>query len=216
MIMTASTDATWQTMVAARSELADQLATLRDDRWDTPSLCEGWRVRDVVAHLTLPERFPFRVGAFLRSGFSVSRVIHDDAVTRGSAPVAEVLGAFRAAIGYRTNPPGRTPQHLLDDFYVHASDVRRPLGLAIPEGSPLSDPAVLAPILSTLAGDRGLGCPRRVAGLRLVATDVDWSHGDGPEVRGTAEALSLALTGRPIALAELTGPGVPVLTARLG
>jgi hypothetical protein len=59
--------------------------------------------------------------------------------------------------------------------------------------------------------------PRRtVRGLRLVARDVDWSHGDGPEVHGNAEALLLAITARPVGVDELTGPGAPVLLARLG
>lgn len=215
LIMTDDADATWLTVATIRTELADQLAELPTEAWDTPSLCGGWRVRDVVAHQTLPERFGIGLGALVRARFSLARMLHEDAVARGSAPVDAVLAAFRAGVGRRTTPPGRQPQHVLDDLYVHARDIRRPLGLVAPATSPTLDAEVLTTILATLAGDRGLAVPRRIAGLRLVATDVEWSHGAGPEVEGPAEALALAMTGRPAALPELTGPGVGTLTARL-
>ena len=47
----------------------------------------------------------------------------------------------------------------------------------------------------------------RTRGLRLVATDIDWSHGGGPEVRGPGEALLMAMAGRGDALKDLSGPG---------
>lgn len=56
---------------------------------------------------------------------------------------------------------------------------------------------------------------QRVRGLRLVATDVDHTVGDGPEVRGPTEAIILAASGRPVALDELSGQGVELLTNRL-
>lgn len=56
---------------------------------------------------------------------------------------------------------------------------------------------------------------KRADGLRLAATDVEWSHGEGPEVHGTGEAILLALTGRPVVLDELTGDGVATLRARI-
>lgn len=222
--MTSQPDgATWRTVTRIRTELADQLAALPEDAWDTGSLCAGWRVRDVVAHMTLPERFPTGPGAavgslvtFARARFSLARMIHDDAVARGSVPVTEVLAAFRAAVDARSTPPGRRPQHVLDDLYVHARDVRHPLGLDAPGDSATLDPSVVTVILATVADDRGLGVPRRVAGLRLVATDVDWAHGTGPVVEGPAEALLLAMTGRAAGLGALGGEGLPVLADRLG
>ena len=216
-IMTSTAADTWHTVAAIRSELADQLAGVPEEVWDTPSLCRGWRVRDVVAHMTLPEHFSGGgLGALARAGFSLQRMIHDDAVARGSAPVADVLAAFRAGIDRRTTPPGRRPEHVLDDTYVHARDVRRPLGLTPPADTPTLAPEVLAGILTTLAADKALGVPRRVTGLRLVATDVAWTYGSGTEVTGPAEALALVMTGRRVGLADLAGPGLTTLTARLG
>ena len=59
-----------------------------------------------------------------------------------------------------------------------------------------------------------LGNKKRVAGLKLAATDIDWTFGDGPEVRGTGEALLLAICGRKAALDDLEGEGVATLRSR--
>jgi uncharacterized protein (TIGR03083 family) len=208
--------AVWDTIGALRAELIDQLVELPAERWDEPSLCPGWRIRDVVAHTILPERFsPFGgLVGLARAGFSLRRLLHTDAIRRGSAPLEELIASFREAIDRQVPAPGRTPQHLLDDLYVHARDIRRPLGLAAPEGSPSYRTPVLTGIADTIAADSGLGVPARIAGLRLTATDIQWTHGDGAEIRGTAEALVLAMTGRKVVLPELTGPGVALLAAR--
>lgn len=210
-------DGTWATVAALRAELIDQLAELPDDAWDHPSLCPGWRVRDVVAHTILPERFSPAGGAIalVRAGFSLRRMLHTDAVRRGSAPLEELVAAFREAVDRRVPAPGRTPQHLLDDLYVHARDIRRPLGLAAPIGSLSFDPEVLTGIADTVASDRGLGVPPRIRGLALVASDLPWQHGDGPEVSGPIEALILVMTGRRAGLDELAGDGLGTLTTRL-
>jgi hypothetical protein len=55
---------------------------------------------------------------------------------------------------------------------------------------------------------------KRIAGVRLVATDGDWARGDGPEVRGDSVALMLLLTGRPVG-DDLSGPGAELVLSRL-
>src|SRR5512133_2544907 len=119
---------TWTTVAALRAEPIDQLVELPADAWDHDSLCPGWRVRDVVAHVILPEKFSPIGGAIAlaRAGFSLRRLLHADAIRRGSAPLEELVAAFREAADRRVSAPGRTPQHLLDDLYVHARDIRRP------------------------------------------------------------------------------------------
>lgn len=207
---------TWARIAALRTELIDQLTDLPAEQWDTPSLCPRWRVRDVVAHTILPERFALPGGLvqFARTGFNLQRAIHADAVERGSAPLPDLIAAFRRAIGRRTVPPTREPQHVLNDLFVHAQDVRRPLGITSPAGFASRDPGLLVAVGQTVATDRVLGSPSRIAGLRLAATDVDSAIGDGDEVTGAAEALILAMTGRQVVLPELTGPGVTLLAAR--
>lgn len=211
------TDAdTWAIVAALRAELIDQLAELPADAWDTPSLCPGWRVRDVVAHTILPERFSLAGGVIglARAGFSIRRLLHTDAIRRGSAPLDKLVASFREAVHRQVPPPGRTPQHLLDDLYVHARDIRRPLGLAAPGDSVSFDPAVLTGIADAIAADGGLHVPARIAGLSLDATDIPWTHGDGAEVSGPIEALILAMTGRAVVHAELSGAGVELLAER--
>jgi uncharacterized protein (TIGR03083 family) len=98
----------------------------------------------------------------------------------------------------------------LVDGTVHHQDIRRALGY--PRAVPV---ARLERILPLVPGNPRLGAGRRIKGLRLAATDVAWQHGDGPEVSGTGEALLMAMTGRPAALDELSGPGQPTLAARV-
>ncbi len=203
---------TWSRITTIRTELIDELATLPPESWNARTLCTGWRVRDVVAHTFLPERVSFAcvVVGLARSGFSLSRFIHEEAIRRGSIPVPDLVAAFRSAIPRRTVPPMRTAENVLADLVIHAQDIRRPLGLAWSY-----EPEMLAGVAGTVLTDRALGVPRRVAGLRLQATDLEWSAGAGPEVAGTLEALVLAMSGRSAVLGELSGRGRDELAARL-
>lgn len=203
---------TWEHIANQREAFGAQLQALDGADWDRPTLCAGWRVRHVVAHTILPERIsPLTMGWELaRAGFSVGRFLYRDAIRRGDVPVAELLADYRAGIGRRTTPPGRTPEHVLADLTIHMQDVRRPLGLA-----PVFDPTVLALVAGTVYPDAGLGVPARVAGLSLRATDTDWRAGAGPQVCGPLEALILAMAGRTVAVVELSGDGVSVLATRL-
>ena len=203
---------TWDRVAALRTEFAAQAPDLTPAQWDAPSLCQGWRVRDVVAHLILPEGFsPFAgLGSLVRAGFRLERAIYRDAVERGCAPVADLLASYRAAIPRRSVPPGRRPANVLADLVIHLQDIRRPLGLPW-----RYDPELLDQVAGTVHPDKGLGVPRRVAGLSLRATDSRWAAGNGAEVSGPTEALILAMAGRPAALPELSGPGSAVLAARI-
>jgi uncharacterized protein (TIGR03083 family) len=98
----------------------------------------------------------------------------------------------------------------LVDGTVHHQDIRRALN------QPRTIPADrLARILPLIPGNPRLGAGRRIRGLQLRATDVDWTHGDGPEVTGPGEALMMAMTGRRAALDDLDGPGKAKLTQRI-
>ena len=203
---------TWDHTVALRTDLIEQLAAVPAARWDEPTLCTEWRVRDVVAHLVLPERLSVLTlaGALVRSGFSIQRFVRDDAIRRGSVPVPELIAAYRAGIDRRTVPPGRNGEHLLADLFVHTQDIRRPLGLPWHH-----DPDLLTLVAGVVQVDSGLGVTRRVEGLRLRATDTDWCAGAGAEITGTTEALILAMHGRTVVLPELAGPGGGERRARL-
>ena len=109
--------------------------------------------------------------------------------TRGPAPVLTMLG----------------------EVVVHSDDIRRPLGLR----SEASAEAVVACLEMYKGASFPVGTKKRIAGLRLVATDVDWSHGSGPEVRGPGLALLAAMTGRSAGLTDLGGDGLATLTERM-
>ncbi len=98
----------------------------------------------------------------------------------------------------------------LVDGTIHHQDIRRSLG------RPRNIPADrLERVLGLVPGNPRLGAGRRIRGLQLRATDIDWAHGHGPEITGPGEALLMAMAGRRSALADLSGPGCATLTARL-
>lgn len=198
-------------------DLADLLATLPQDAWDQPSLCEGWRVRDVVAHMAVGHTIsvPAFAAALVRHRLSTDEASFTLAVEYAEAhSTRQVLARFREATAGRPRGAARfVPlRELFTDHLTHHQDIRRPLGL--PRVIPSERALAALDSLPSLSGR--IGSRARMAGLRVVATDVPFVHGAADlEVRGPAEALVLALTGRVEGLADLTGTGLPVLTRRL-
>jgi uncharacterized protein (TIGR03083 family) len=203
-------------MHLARAERADLLAFLAGlsaQQWDAPTLCAGWRVRDVVAHMISYEGLGGRelMRRLARGRFRLARTnAVGVAEMRDSGP-DELL----ALLERRLEPSGPTTgfgcRIALLDALIHQQDIRRPLGVArtIP-------PERLLPALSFARFAPPIGAFWRARGLRLVATDVDWADGRGPEVRGPGEALLMAIAGRRGVVGELTGPGQATLAARIG
>lgn len=190
-----------------RSDLVALLRTLSGEEWETPSLCEGWRIRDVVAHLCYDSMPPVRyVAALVRNGFS-GRRFNADMINRASglAP-SELVNLLESTIG-RGVSTILAPTVALADTLVHQQDIRRPLER--PRTIPVERLLVVLHHPDPFASSR-----HRTRGLRFTATDVPWSHGDGPEVRGPGEAICLALMGRPVALAQLEGPGLATFRDR--
>ena len=192
---------------AERTSLAEFLHTLTEDDWLAPSLCAGWRVRDVVAHAAVDA---VSLGAYLGTALrnpSINK-LNDALVERtGHLSNEELLHHFESAV--RPGAFGKmAPAALHTDAMVHHQDIRRPLGRprAIPE-----DRLVFA----LDHPDFGAHPKRYTKGLRFMANDVDWAKGNGPHVCGTGEALVLAMAGRPVVLGELEGDGVPTLAARM-
>ena len=196
-----------------RRRLADRLTTLTPEQWGTPSLCSAWTVRDVLAHLTTTTRLsvPIVLREALRARGSFDRMEVAMAADRAARwSTAELLEQLRSSAESSRRFPGSAPLDPLMDLVIHAQDIARPLGLD--HSSPA--PAVTT-CLAHVVGNRFMGAPRRVAGLRLVSTDSSWTHGAGPEVRGPDLDLLLAVSGRPEGLRALTGPGAAALAGRL-
>jgi uncharacterized protein (TIGR03083 family) len=192
-------------------DLAERLAGLTDEQWNAPSLCDQWRVRDVLAHVVAGAQGAFGVGWIFRSlvrhGFNYNRWVAADGQRRGQQDPAVLLMALRNAAA---RPPGARPVGGLMHVLIHGQDVCRPLGIRrqLPE-------AHLVPVADFVKDDvHRFGTKKRIAGVKLTATDMDWSHGQGPEVTGPAEALVMMMAGRSVALDDLSGEGKAVLVTR--
>lgn len=202
----------WPLIHAEREALAADLAGLDDEQWRTPSLCTEWSVRDVLGHMTAtarmtPARFFTSMAA---AGFSFNRMTDKEIQRETAGSTADGLAAFRSVAGRTTHPPG-PGETWLGEAIVHSEDIRRPLGLHrdYPE-------AAVARVARFYAGSNMLiGGKRRADGLRLRATDGDWSIGDGPEVTGPGISLALAVAGRSAALQDLSGDGLTTLASRM-
>lgn len=201
----------WPTIHAERQALADDLASLTADQWQTPSLCEAWTVHDVLAHLTSAAKMtpPKFLSRFAAAGFNFDKFAARQVAVEGSGGPAGTLAAFRAAQSRTSAPPG-PKDTWLGEAFVHGEDIRRPLGIA--HTYPL--PYVTRVIKLYANSNAIIGGKTRVAGLTLRATDTDFSIGAGPVVEGSAVDLMLAASGRKHALAGLSGPGVETLAAR--
>lgn len=195
-----------------RTDFAAFLKTLTDEQWETPTLCTGWRVRDLVAHVISYEGFSRRE---LAQRFAKARFIPD----RFNALVlaeSDAMGPpeLLALLNERLEPRGLTSgfggRIALTDCLIHHQDIRRPLGMPreIPQARlrPVFRMAYFAPPVHGFW---------HVRGFRMVADDLGWSIGRGPEVHGPAEAVLMTIAGRLPAVHELSGPGRPRLAKRM-
>ncbi|WP_189172230.1 maleylpyruvate isomerase family mycothiol-dependent enzyme [Pilimelia anulata] len=205
------TDEVWRAVEAERAGLADLFDDLSEREWATPSLCAGWRVREVAAHLTLAHTGPGRaVVDLVRAGGSFDRMIRDTAIRRAALPTDRYAPLLRAMIGSRRRAPGVSPLEPLLDALVHGQDIAVPLGR--PRDMPLA--AAAAAVDRVWPNLFPFRAARRLRGYRLRATDHPWAAGDGELVEGPLAALLLLITGRrAAALARLDGPGARRLAA---
>ena len=198
-----------------RLMIADLLDSLDDAQWEAATLCRGWTVRHLAAHFVQPMLVGF--GQFflasVRFRGDTDRTV--DHFTRKLArrPRPELIALLRAHAGDRVDPPRVGPMGPFAETCVHLRDIARPLGLAA--DVPVEHWRLLLDYLCSPGVAPALVPPGRLAGLRLTATDTDWTSGAGAEVTGPIEALAMAVTGRLAASADLSGPGADRLTARL-
>ncbi|MEU2038045.1 maleylpyruvate isomerase family mycothiol-dependent enzyme [Nocardia niwae] len=199
---------------AERLAIADFLDDLDDQEWTTQSLCQGWTVHDVLAHLTLSNRVTLgaTVAGILRARGDWNRMTERMACDRARRYSPAVLIAqLREGAGWTRRAPGAGPLDPLVDTMIHGQDIARPLGRRH-----------LVPVEQAVVGlehvlrSRFYGSQQRLRGLRLVATDAEWSSGTGTtEISGPLSDLLLVATGRTAGLAGLTGTGVARLTMAL-
>ena len=208
-------DAVWAVIDGERSSMADLLDGLTPEEWERSSLCTGWRVRDVAAHLTLAHAGPVAAAVGMaRARGSFDRMVRDTALRHAAAPTGQLVAELRSMVGSRRRAPGVSHLEPMLDVLVHGQDI------AIPLGRPRPMPVAAATAAATRVWTMGWPMSRafrarsRLRGLRLVATDADWSVGEGERLEGPVAALLLLLTGRTAALDRLSGPGVARVPVR--
>jgi len=208
-------DQIWAAIDAQRLRVADLLDELTDDQWRHPSLCQGWTVRDVAAHLTLQQiRWGEALAAVVKYRGNVDRGIHLAARDRAAAmSTAQLTAAIRATIGSRRHNAGVTNRETLIDILVHGLDIAIPLRRSLPIPPDAATTAVTR--MWTMRFPPPLPATKAMKQFQVTATDTDWSAGTGPQVHGPIGAILLASSGRLVALPELSGPGAADLAARL-
>jgi uncharacterized protein (TIGR03083 family) len=204
-----ATRSTVEEMVAAEhAEFCSFVGGLSAAQWQAETLCEGWSVRDVVAHVA---DHVHRTGgdalrAIVRGRLSPTRSAELIVEGQRDRRVTDLLASLE--------PPVRSPSSVqLAELVIHQQDIRRPLGIE----REMAGDRLLACLdfALTRKGSMAVSGARRLAtGLRLSATDLGWSWGDGPEARGAAEAVLMAVNGRIGATRELDGEGATVLVER--
>ncbi|MET9350382.1 maleylpyruvate isomerase family mycothiol-dependent enzyme [Streptomyces termitum] len=199
----------WALVHAERAALVRDLARLDGEQWRTPSLCAGWTVHDVAAHLVdsaRTTRLGFLAG-LVRARFDFDRQNTAGVERERGATPAETLRRLEQVADRTSAPPGALDSRLVEEV-VHGEDIRRPLGLtrAYPEEAVVRALRLQARTPAAFGGAREL-----LARVRLDATDTALSLGSGPSVAGPALSLLLAVSGRRAARSDLAGPGLDAL-----
>jgi uncharacterized protein (TIGR03083 family) len=203
---------TWKLIHQERATLADALDELSGAQWAAPSLCAGWTVQVAAGHVMAgaeQTRLNF-VRAMAANGFRFNTMIDRVARRSGQLTPAEIIARLRARTT-TTNGPPAPALTMLGEVVVHGADILRPLGIA----GQVAPEALAGCLTMYTKVSFPVGTKKRIAGLKLVATDIGWSYGSGPEVSGPGEALMLAMTGRKAGLGELSGDGLGTLRARM-
>jgi uncharacterized protein (TIGR03083 family) len=196
----------WTAIDEHRRVLVRLLEGLSGEEWGRPSLCGGWTVRQVAAHLALQNTtwsmMPRAVLDLVRHG-GMNGAIHAMACRHAELPIHVIIGEIRDRIGVWRPLPSVTLRETAIDYLVHSQDI------AVPLGRSLEMPRDLAAVAAERVWSRSrmFHARKKLAGYRLVANDARWAAGQGHEVCGPIGALLLLLTGRTAALPQLSGSG---------
>jgi uncharacterized protein (TIGR03083 family) len=200
----ATDDAHLQPAVAAEfASLASLLADASSEQWDTSSLCAGWRVREVIAHLTMAARYPEQefMAELQRCGFDFTKLSNEIASRDAKLPTGELVACLRAEVMQHWTPPGGGYHGALNHVVIHGLDVTVPLG--VPRRSPDETIRIVLDDLTREGGHAHFGMD--IDGRYLAASDLDWSYGSGAPLRGSAGELAVALCGRAVPAGRLDG-----------
>jgi uncharacterized protein (TIGR03083 family) len=186
-----------------RQDLADVLGALPEASWDAETLCAGWRVREVVAHITMPFRFsrPRFAIELMKSRGNFNRMADRCARRDAAVQAGELLSALRDNERHPWKPPGGGFEGALTHDVIHGLDITVPLAVdrQVPEER-------LRIVLEAITKPRSLKFfASDLEGIELRADDIDWSFGSGAPVSGRAQDLALVLSGRTLPAGRLRG-----------
>ena len=193
-----------QSAVAAEFlALAGLLGSATEAQWDTPSLCAGWRVREVIAHMTMAARYSEEefMAELRRCEFDFGRLSNEVAARDAELPASELVASLRSEVMQHWTPPGGGWHGALNHVVIHGLDVTVPLG--VPRRSP--DATIRVVLDDLTAGGVQAHFGTSIEGRSLQATDLDWSYGSGQALRGPAEYLALVMCGRSVPEGRLEG-----------
>ncbi len=202
-------ESVWPMLEAERRSFGEYLKTLSPADFQKPSLCTGWTVHDTLAHLVAGAKQvpPLFLAKLIAAGFNFDKFIAKDLARVTKKTDAELTAQWSTLVAKKTIP-GKA---MLGEIIVHREDIRRGVG----SPTPAYDPKHL---LFLADFNKKAGAPlkvkTRIAGLKLKATDADWSTGEGPELSGPLLSLILAMGGRRAGIDECSGPGRDALLAR--
>lgn len=207
-------DELWSTIHHERTRLADLLESLEPAQWDVPSLCAGWRVREVAAHVigTSDYSMAGMLVGVIRARGDFDRLVDRLARDQGARPTDEIVQRYRRNATSRRKPPVVKPLDPLMDVLIHSQDIAIPLDRDFPM------PVEPARAVARHVWTRGFpfDAQRKFAGIRFEATDVDYTVGDGTPVTGPISGIVLTMTGRRAGGEQLSGPGVERLWTNCG
>ena len=203
---------TWAMIHSERKAVASMLESLTPEQWESASLCSGWTVGFLAAHILAgaEQTSGHFLAGMATSGFRFNTFMQRDARSRSQLPPQQIVDRLRQRTTTTNHPPAPV-MAMLGEIVVHGEDIRRPVGL---QGN-VADDAANACLQMYTKASFPVGGKKRIGGLRLVATDTGWCYGTGPEVSGPAMSLLLAMTGRAAGMDELTGDGAAALGQRM-
>ena len=200
-------DTIWRHIDTQRSAVADILENLPEEAWRAPSLCAGWTVRDVAAHLTFSHAgLRELLGPAVRAGFRYNATVREAAL-RSPLSHDQIVGKLRSFIGSRRTVPLASEHEPLLDILVHTQDICLPLDI----DHPMPTDAAVVALERVVWWARRFPIGPRLRDVHLVAIDVAWELGAGRRIEGPVQWLLLAAAGRAVAHEHLTGQ-VGILT----
>jgi uncharacterized protein (TIGR03083 family) len=206
---------TFDLIATQRRVVADVLETLTGDEWSSDTLCEGWRVQEMAAHLTMPFRVSnpkFFLGV-IGAGGSIAKVMDRFAHSHSGEPPEQLIATLRDNAGSHFVPPTFPPVASLTEIVVHGFDISIPTHRHVEMPEEVSR-LVLDYLVSKKPGSvytkRGLA-----SDVRLTSTDSTWSWGMGPEVAGSNFGLIMMLARRPVGFDHVSGEGVDLIRRHL-